>query len=147
MKIERVVILLTVLAAVSMAMATQDKEHGGRPFTVVLTGAAEVPGPGDTDGSGTASVTLNHGQGQVCYELSVSNIGAATAAHIHSGATTEAGPVLVALDTPSAEGSSKGCVNVPKDKIKDIMSNPGKYYINVHNAEFPNGAVRGQLSK
>ena len=147
MNIKRIVILLTVLAAVSLAMATQDKEHGGRPLTVVLTGAAEVPGRGDGDGTGKATVTLNHGQGQVCYELSVSNIGIATAAHIHRGATTEAGPVLVSLDAPSAEGSSKGCVNLDKDKIKDIMTNPGNYYINVHNAEFKDGAIRGQLTK
>src|SRR5688572_15700477 len=26
---------------------------GGRPFEVTLTGAAEVPGPGDPDGTGT----------------------------------------------------------------------------------------------
>ncbi len=146
MKFKRGVTLLILFAAVSFAFAAQDKEHGGRPLSVVLTGAAEVPGPGDTDGTGTATVTLNHGQGQVCYELSVANIGAATAAHIHSGGPTVAGPVLAGLDAP-ASGKSKGCVNVDKDKIKNIMSNPGSYYINVHNAEFPDGAVRGQLSK
>jgi len=145
MKIKRIVFLFTLLAAVSFAFAAQDKEHGGRPLTAVLTGAAEVPGPGDADGTGTAIITLNHGHGQICYELSVANIGTATAAHIHTGGPTEAGPVLVGLDTP-AEGSSKGCVNVDKAKIKDIMTNPSNYYINVHNAEFPNGAVRGQLS-
>jgi hypothetical protein len=31
--------------------------------------------------------------------------------------------------------------------VKDIVANPGNYYLNVHNAEFPPGAVRGQLSK
>jgi CHRD domain len=144
MRSKRIITLVVVLAAVSFAFASQDKEHGGRPLTAVLTGAAEVPGPGDTDGTGTATITLNHGQGQVCYELTVSNIGAATAAHIHTGGATVAGPVLVGLDAP-ADGSSKGCVNLDKAKVKEIMTNPANYYINVHNAEFPNGAVRGQL--
>ena len=135
-----------VLASMSLALATQKEEHGGRPLTATLTGAAEVPGPGDTDGGGTASVTLNPGKGQVCYELTVSNIGAANAAHIHSGAADVAGPVVVGLDAP-ANGSSKGCADLDKEKVKDIIQNPGKYYINVHNAEFPDGAVRGQLSK
>ena len=130
----------------SLALATQKEEHGGRPLTATLTGAAEVPGPGDTDGAGTASVTLNPGKGQVCYELTVSNIGAANAAHIHSGGADVAGPVVVGLDAP-ASGSSKGCADLDKEKVKDIIQNPAKYYINVHNAEFPDGAVRGQLSK
>jgi hypothetical protein len=30
---------------------------------------------------------------------------------------------------------------------KNILKNPSFHYVNVHNAEFPNGALRGQLSK
>lgn len=135
-----------VLASMSFALARQQTEHGGRPLTATLTGAAEVPGPGDADGTGTGKITLNPGNGQVCYELTVSNIGTATAAHIHTGAATAAGPVLVGLDAP-AKGSSKGCVDLDKEKVKDIIQNPANYYVNVHNAEFPDGAVRGQLSK
>ena len=140
------IVLFFLVAAVTIVLAAQDKPHGGQPLTATLTGAAEVPGPGDADGSGTAKVTLNHGKGQICYELTVANIGTATAAHLHTGASDVAGPVLVGLETP-ADGSSDGCVNVDKDKIKEIMDNPAGYYINVHNAEFPDGAVRGQLSK
>jgi len=50
-----------------------------------LSGAAEVPGPGDTDGSGMATITLNPEQREVCFELTVSNIAPAAAAHIHEG--------------------------------------------------------------
>jgi CHRD domain len=140
------IVLFFLVAAVTIVLAAQDKPHGGRPLIATLTGAAEVPGPGDADGSGSAKVMLNHGQGQICYELTVSNIGPATLAHIHTGASNVAGPVLVTLEAP-ADGSSDGCVNVDKDKIKAIIDNPAGYYINVHNAEFPDGAVRGQLSK
>ena len=136
-----------VLASMSLVLATQKEEQGGRPLTATLTGAAEVPGPGDADGEGTATVTLNPGKGQVCYELKVSNIGTATAAHIHAGAANVAGPVLVNLDAPSASGSSKGCVDLDKAKVKDIIQNAANYYVNVHNAEFADGAIRGQLSE
>ena len=139
-------IAISLVLASSLGSARQQEEHGGRPLTATLTGAAEVPGPGDADGTGSAKITLNPGKGQVCYELTVSNIGTATAAHIHTGTATVAGPVLVGLEAPGS-GSSKGCVDLDKEKVKDIIQNPANYYVNVHNAEFTDGAVRGQLSK
>ena len=138
--------LLVFVAGVSIVISAQDPQQGGRPLTTTLTGAAEVPGPGDTDGTGTASITLNHGKGEVCYELTVDKIAAANAAHIHEGAVDKAGPPISNLTAPT-NGSSKGCVALDKDKIKLIIQSPENYYVNVHNAEFPDGAVRGQLGK
>jgi hypothetical protein len=124
-------------------------EDGGRPFTTALTGAAEVPGPGDPDGSGTALLRLNPGLEQVCFELSVSDITLpGTGAHIHVGTATEAGPVVVGLIPPDASGTSSGCVSADADLIKAIVQNPENYYVNVHTLPlYGAGAVRGQLSK
>jgi hypothetical protein len=119
---------------------------GGAPQSATLTGAAEVPGPGDPDGSGSASLRLNPGQEEICYELTVSNIAPATAAHIHSGATDVAGPVVVTLAAPTS-GSSSACVSVDRDLVREILKNPEAFYVNVHNADFPGGAIRGQLSR
>jgi|SRR5688572_5799669 hypothetical protein len=119
--------------------------NGAGSFDVTMSGSAEVPGPGDPDGTGTAKVTLDPGKGEVCYELMVSNVDNPNAAHIHSGGTTEAGPPVVNLDPP-AQGSSKGCATVDAKVVTDIQTNPANYYVNVHNAEFAAGAVRGQLS-
>jgi hypothetical protein len=138
--------LIIFVIGVSFVIAAQDPQQGGRPLTTTLTGAAEVPGPGDTDGTGSASITLNHGQGEVCWELTVDKIATANAAHIHEGAVDKAGPPIANL-TPPAEGSSKGCVALDKEKIKAIIQTPANFYVNVHNEEFPDGAVRGQLSK
>lgn len=130
-----------------LAGVTPGQEDSGRKLGATLTGAAEVPGPGDADGTGSVEIRLNQGQKQVCFELTVSNIGTATAAHIHEAAAGKAGPVVVTLTAP-ANGSSKDCVsNVSEDLIKRIRQNPENFYVNVHNAEFPNGAIRGQLSK
>lgn len=139
------ILLFLFVAAVSFALATE-QYNSGRKLKATLTGAAEVPGPGDADGTGHATLTLNAGKDQICYELAVSNIGTATAAHIHSGAADIAGPVLAMLKAP-ATGSSKDCVTLEREKILDIIKNPGNYYVNVHNADFPDGAVRGQLTK
>lgn len=121
---------------------------GGRPLATNLTGAAEVPGPGDPDGTGSAHLTLNQGQGEVCFHIEVQDIMLpATGAHIHVGAVDEAGPVVVPLIPPDESGSSSGCVEADKDLIKDIRQNPENYYVNVHTTDFPPGAVRGQLTK
>lgn len=137
--------LLTIYAFTSFVIANQDKEHGGQPFTATLSGSNEVPA-GDPDGSGTANITLNHGQGQVCYDITVSNIEKPTAAHIHAGAAGTSGGVKVPFKA-AADGTWKGCATVDKAVIKEIMDNPGNYYVNVHTADFPKGAIRGQLSK
>lgn len=140
-----VIALILFVAGISFVLSAQDSP-GGRPLTITLTGAAEVPGPGDPDGTGTAKITLNPGKNQVCYELTVDKIAPANAAHIHSGAVDKSGPPVVTL-TPPANGSSKECAPLDQEKIMDIIKNPGNYYVNVHNAEFPNGALRGQLDK
>jgi CHRD domain len=133
------VVSLVALTIVTTGMA------GGAPQSATLSGAAEVPGPGDPDGSGSASLQLNPGQGEICYELTVANIAPATAAHIHVAAAGVAGPVVVPLAPPTS-GSSSACAAVDRDLVLAILKNPAGYYVNVHNAEFPAGAVRGQLS-
>ena len=138
-------IAVASIAALVAVFALAD--GGGRPFDAALTGAAEVPGPGDPDGSGEVVLTLNHGQGEVCFQLTVSDIAPATAAHIHRGAVGVAGPVVVGLTPPPTGGSSSACVSADRDLIKEIIQSPDGFYVNVHNEDFPAGAVRGQLSK
>jgi hypothetical protein len=109
-----------------------------------LTGGAEVPGPGDPDGSGEAFLDLV-GDGLLCVRVQVRGIGTPTAAHIHDGAPGVAGPIVVTLPTPTFNAASD-CVDVAPEVYADIAANPGDFYVNVHNAEFPAGAVRGQLA-
>jgi hypothetical protein len=129
------------------SVAASAVSAGGRPLSTDMTGAAEVPGPGDPDGTGTADITVNLGRNEICYELTVANIAGANAAHIHFAPAGQAGPVVVNF-TPPDSGSSEGCTtDVDPAVAKNILKNPDQYYVNVHNAEWPSGAVRGQLSK
>ncbi|HYI64941.1 MAG TPA: CHRD domain-containing protein [Allosphingosinicella sp.] len=139
---------IAALAALPFAAlgAAAIAQEGGRPYSVAMTGAAERPGPGDPDGSGTAEFRVNAGQGRVCYTLSVSNIEPATAAHIHRAPPNAAGPVVVGLTAPTS-GSSSGCAAVTRALAQELIRNPGAFYVNVHNAPFPGGAVRGQLGR
>lgn len=138
---------IAIALAVSLAALTVVTAGlaGGAPLSATLTGAAEAPGPGDPDGSGSASLQLNRGQGEICYELAVSNIAPATAAHIHVAPAGVPGPVVVPLAPPTS-GSSSACAVVDRELVKAILKDPSAYYVNVHNAEYPAGAVRGQLS-
>ena len=145
----RPVLVLASAAALVVPVLTcvpAAADDGGRPFTVALTGAAERPGPGDPDGSGTATLRLNPGQEEVCFTLTVENIGLpATGAHIHVGDVETFGPVVVGLTPPDATGTSSGCVTADRDLLRSILRDPDGYYVNVHTSAFMAGAVRGQL--
>lgn len=139
--------LALLVAGPAAAARVGDADHGGAPLDATLTGDAEVPVPGDADGSGEALVSVNRGLQVVCFELEVSDIEPAVAAHIHRGAEGVAGPVVVGL-APPTDGSASGCVeDVDPDLLKELLKTPEAFYVNVHNADFPAGAVRGQLTR
>jgi len=116
-------------------------------ITVSLSGANEVPGPGDEDASGTATVYLRGNTNEVCVDISVQNITLpATAAHIHEGAAGVSGPPVVPLNAPDAAGLSNTCVTIEDAALmQELINNPQNFYINIHNADFPDGAARGQM--
>lgn len=142
----KLALVLSFTASAALIAGAAMAADSSRKLEATLTGANQVPGPGDTDGAGKASVTVNSGKNQICYDLSVSNIDTATAAHIHLGAAGVSGAVVVPLNAP-ADGDSKGCVTVEHSVAMAILKNPTGYYVNVHNATFPAGAIRGQLTK
>lgn len=140
---------LTLLGSASLIATAATAEHvrsGGKILTATLTGAAERPGPGDTDGSGSITITVNPGQKRICYELTVAGIDAPSAAHIHIAPVTSPGPVVIGFPVPPL-GASSGCVAVTSRQAAQLIAKPSAYYFNVHNAAFPGGAIRGQLSK
>jgi hypothetical protein len=109
-----------------------------------MTGEQEVPGPGDPNGSGDAVIKVF--RSRVCYTLEVQRIAPATAAHIHVGLRGEAGPVVVPLEPPT-DGSSMACTQIPRALSLELREHPNRYYVNVHNDPFPDGAIRGQLHR
>lgn len=143
----RFIPLIAVAALAVALLGASPVVAGGRPFTTSLAGPAEVP-PGDPDATGSATVWVNPGTGTVCYSWSVSN--AATpilAAHIHHAVVGVAGPVVVPLP-PTGPSSGTGCTTgVDRGLALDIIRHPWEYYVNTHNAEFPSGVARGQLSR
>lgn len=148
--------MLASTAGTAAAATGTDPTGGHGKHLVKLDGEQEVPGPGDPDGSGKLKYRIDGKQ--FCYKLSVRDIAPPTAAHIHFGPRGEAGPIAVGLKTPPPDGSSRGCIRAqptqtPQNaaevltfwELDGIKRNPFFFYANVHNAEFPAGAIRGQL--
>ena len=130
---------------------------------------------GDPDGRGefyvfsidnTATTPITVDATVLCYNLQVKRIGeldlapqmGTRMAHIHKGKLGTNGPVVANLAWPQG-GQAADCLNAITQQarfnnvginqaqavIADILTNPEQYYVNVHNAEFPAGAIRGQL--
>jgi len=137
--------MLLVSLAFLVVSSVAASDSAGAPRITSLRGAEEVP-PADPDGTGFAVITLNVGRMRVCWDLTVSDIEPAFAAHIHAAPAGVNGPVVVPLSPPTT-GSSTGCTDgVDPVLVQNIVDHPDQYYVNVHNAVFPGGAVRGQLS-
>jgi len=119
------------------------------PLVARLTGAAEVPGPGDVDGTGAVAITIDPVTDELCYDLAVGGISTPTAAHIHEGAVGTAPPmnIRVTLAAPTTGTSSACIINAETIGFADLIAaNPQNFYVNVHTADFGAGAVRGQLA-
>jgi len=144
--------MLAVAAPVDTTTTTTTDTTGtvvGDPlsWTTALSGVAEVPTPGDPDGTGSASITIDSANSQLCYTLFVQNLTLpAQAAHIHRGAAGEPGDVVVPFDiAPDATGNAVSCVVVDAALLTEIAQNPAGFYVNIHTTDFPDGAVRGQV--
>ena len=103
---------------------------------------AHLAPSGDADGTGSATVRLRPVVRRVCVTISWSGIQTPFAAHIHRRSD---GQVVVDL-TGSVTGGAK-CVRAPRRLIRAIARRPGRYYVNVHNENYPAGAVQGTLHR
>jgi hypothetical protein len=124
-------------------------KHGGAPFsTRLMQEVTTVPVfAGDPDGTGTALITVNRGQREICWDVSVSDIQLpATSSHIHRAPAGVRGGIVVFLSPPNETGRAVGCAShLNPDLLREIVQSPESFYVNVHTIPFPAGAVRGQL--
>ena len=130
---------LTFLAALVVATGAVAASQKGNSLHATLTGKAEKP-KGDPDGRGTAEVKITGRR--VCWEIKVTRVQRIMAAHIHKARPGVAGPVVVPFGKAF---KAKGCTTTTAAIAAAIQKRPSAYYVNVHNAKYPAGALRGQL--
>lgn len=153
---------LAVVGAPSEAIAG----HTNTVLHTMLDGSSEVAEDGDmsmlvgdANGHGEAYVFgIDGDEMTLCYQVFVSGIqlvpvSEGMAAHIHEGAMDENGPVVAALAGPE-DGNAADCLTEGEEGkfptgeagiVQRILNNPGDFYVNVHNPQYPAGAIRGQL--
>ena len=134
--------LVALATAIGLTVTSLAVAKGGNHLTAQLRGSNERPAAAATN-RGRAEIRLNAATGKVCWQFTIARIdGRPTAAHIHKGAPGVSGPVVVPLGTTFKR---QGCASAAKSKIRAIASRPAAFYVNVHNAKHPAGAMRGQL--
>lgn len=168
--VKRLSIGLLVLGAAGACGDVSTSPRRDEFFVVPnLTGTAERPNPVTTTASGTffaaardtATIAGKRDSLTVLrFALGVSNINAATAAHIHAGGPNEAGPVIILLFGGPTTGNaftgelSRGDITRSStftapftfDSLLTRMRN-GTAYVNVHTTANPGGEIRGQIQK
>jgi len=112
-------------------------------FTADLSGETATADAGDPDGRGSAALDVR-GNDELCLTVVVSGTAPVTAAHLHAGPVGAGGAVVAAFGELAA-ATSGHCVTVAGQLIKEVRADPGRYYVDVHTTEFPDGALRGQL--
>jgi hypothetical protein len=143
MRIRLIVLGVVAVAAVPALALANGTSFSGPAVVAKMTGAVEVPA-GDPNGKGNATIHLDKKKGKVCWSFTYKNIDKPNAAHIHEAAKGKAGPIVVPFGKTFAK---RGCTTAAKAEIKEILAKPGKYYVNIHNAAYPGGAIRGQLRR
>ena len=136
--------LAVALGGCGMMDQMSDKMSGsssGGGEKVTLSGASEVP-PVQTSASGTGSVSVGADR-SVKVGIKVSGM-QPTAAHIHEGAPSANGPVIV----PLQKKGDNEFVAADGAKLTDAQYEAykaGRTYVNVHSDKNKGGEVRAQL--
>jgi CHRD domain len=134
---------LVAALATGLVLAAVAAGSGGNKLGAQLRGTNEVP-KAPTSNRGSVEITLKPATGKVCWEFTIAKIdGRGTAAHIHKGRPGVSGPVYIPLGTTFKR---QGCFGAAKAKIRAVAAKPSAFYVNVHNAKHPAGAMRGQLA-
>ena len=131
-------VVLLAMGVVAQGVSATEEQVPPAIRLARLSGPVEVP-PGDPDGTGLATFIIDPARGQLCFSIVVDDIMLpAIAAHIHVAPAGVAGPIVVPLTPPDANGASAGCVGgIDQQLLRAIKSHPRQYYVNVHTTDFP----------
>jgi hypothetical protein len=141
-------ISLFALVLVTMTAAPSSAGESSVSRSIELDGRNLLLPDGDPNGTGFLEMELNAVEGTICFDLLVDKIATPTDAHIHRiEGLVRPGPIAAVLFSGNTINQDEftGCTNAPPEVIRDMVENPENYYVDVHNAAFPDGAIGGRL--
>jgi CHRD domain/S-layer homology domain len=116
-------------------------------FEAGMAGRFVVPGPGDPNAQGIARLEVIPESGEICMHVWVTGVTTPTAMHLHAGEEGESGPLVATLLKPIIGAEVFDCIEgLDSSLLEAVVANPSNYYVDVHTTEYPDGAVRRQLS-
>jgi hypothetical protein len=131
-------------AAVSAAVVAAALALPASAATSIPLNSGQEPAGGEAGGHGFFSYTIEGTK--FCWTLSWRGIAAPSDGHVHFAPRGIAGPIVIDLDTDDVGGPDvSGCRVITTGLAAAITSDPGAYYVNLHNTGFQAGAIRGQL--
>jgi len=150
--------LLSISVSVIFANPVNAQQQNG--YITVLNGKNEVPSHPDVTATGISGFIVNSGNSKIWYQIEAEGLKGVTQAHIHSGKVGENGPVVATLFKGSKDTVNGALVqgSITADKlegplkgktISDLVNliDKSSAYVNVHTQSFPDGEIRGQISK
>ena len=168
MKIILAIIVAFLATAATLSLTTFDTFtlafRQQQKFTAELKSEMVVP-PVTSNATGVAYFQLDmEDNDKIKYSLIATDLHGVKAAHIHSGKEGEKnGPIIVALYTPFRPPVLFGRILSVHDiitsdilqgrlagkQLSDLVNvmNNGTTYVDIHSQEYPNGEIRGQISK
>jgi hypothetical protein len=147
----------SIIAVLLLSIAAGVAASNSNRLRAELRGTNEVAALVDFDSRGRASVRIDVDDGEVCFEVSFDRGGTPNRGHIHVGEEGVNGGIVVTFfelvglpadprnDQLERRQRLSDCVDADPAVLADIVENPSGYYVNLHNARFPGGFVRGQL--
>jgi hypothetical protein len=107
-----------------------------------LTGAQEVPA---NNSQATANFDGSYDKGTkiLSYTITFNGI-TPTGMHFHKGEVGQSGPIVVPIGSAPYTSPVQGqSTPLTADQETDLLA--GKWYVNIHSSQFPNGEIRAQI--
>ncbi|MEL1250665.1 CHRD domain-containing protein [Aurantiacibacter gilvus] len=104
-----------------------------------------VPGGGAEGADADFNAEFDFVEGQVCYYLEINGLPDADGAAIHRGREDGTGAEMVALPLPDPP-DDEVCLAVDASLLRRMSDRREDYYVMVRTPDFPEGAIRAQLS-